>query len=118
MYLDVYLLVNYLYIIWTTVRCNGNILEVSDAIVQFTDGLPARTLGFIFFEWAFLIEEEQKKIWKILLLNAFEMVEVLPRHVVFGLLRLISISAKMVLQTTLQESCQDQPMNISVEISW
>lgn len=46
------------------------------------------------------------------------MVKVLPRHVVFGLLRLISISAKMVLQATLQESCQDQPVNIYEEILW
>lgn len=60
MYLDVYLLVNYLYIILTTVRCNDNVLEVSDSIIQF-DCLPARTLGFIFFGWAFLIAEEQKK---------------------------------------------------------
>ena len=46
------------------------------------------------------------------------MVKVLPRRVDFGLLRLISISAKMGLQATLQESCQDQPVNIYEEISW
>jgi len=60
MYLDVYLLVGYLYIISTAVRCNGSVPEVSNVIAQFKDGLPARTLGFIFFEWAFLIAEEQK----------------------------------------------------------
>lgn len=61
MSLDVYLLVNYFYIVLTTVRCNGNVLEVSDAIVQLKNGLPARTVGYIFFWWAFLIAEEQKK---------------------------------------------------------
>lgn len=46
------------------------------------------------------------------------MVKALPSHVVFGLLKLISLSAKMGLQATLQESCQDQPVNIYEEISW
>lgn len=36
-YLGVYLIMNYLYISLTTVRCNGNLLDIHDAIVQFKD---------------------------------------------------------------------------------
>lgn len=90
-------------------------LEVCDAIVQFKDGLPAGTLGFIFFGWSFLNSRRTKEnilsvreILKNSVLKCFSNSQNLPRQYFdFGLLRLLSISAKMEQQATLQESCQD-----------
>jgi len=48
-YLDIYVLVNYLNITLTTVKCSGSALEESGITVQFVDTLLSRTLGFICF---------------------------------------------------------------------
>lgn len=58
MCLGVYRLVDYLYIILTIVRINGNVLEVSNAIVRLKDGLPLWfawvALFWLYFLWVVL----------------------------------------------------------------
>lgn len=58
MCLDVYRLVDYLYITLTVVEISGNVLEVRDAIVQLEDGLPLwfawMALFWLYFLWVVL----------------------------------------------------------------